>query len=79
MPINKNEISKEMMAVAMRCEDAGELVSLAKEHGIVVTKEEAEAYLAELEDFELDSDSLKQVAGGACYDVEFTWKGCEQW
>ena len=29
--------------------------------------EEAEAYMAELEDFELDGDTLKRVAGGGCY------------
>jgi predicted DNA-binding protein len=26
-----------------------------------------EVYLAELEDFELDGDTLKRVAGGGCY------------
>ena len=34
-----------------------------------LTKEEAEAYMAEMEDVELDSDALKQVAGGLCYSV----------
>ena len=34
----------------------------------VLTKEEAEAYLIELSDVELDSDALKNVAGGGtCY------------
>ena len=33
-----------------------------------LTKEEAEAYMAEMGDVELDSDALKQVAGGGkCY------------
>ena len=31
--------------------------------------ETAEAYMAEMEDVELDSDALKQVAGGLCYSV----------
>lgn len=32
-----------------------------------LTKEEAEAYMEELADFELDGVALKQVAGGICY------------
>ena len=63
MPINKNEITKEMIAKAMQCETADELIALANSEGIELTKEEAEAYLAELEDFELDSDVLQKVAG----------------
>ena len=39
-------------------------MALAKSEGIELTKEEAEAYLAELEDFELDEGMLKNVAGG---------------
>ena len=41
--------------------------------GYELTKEEAEAYLAELEDFELDSETLSQAAGGdvrVCYPVD---------
>ena len=67
MPINKNEITKEMIEKAMQCETADELIALANSEGIELTKEEAEAYLAEMEDVELDSDALKQVAGG-CRD-----------
>ena len=69
MPINKNEITKEMIAKAMQCETADELIALANSEGIELTKEEAEAYLAEMEDVELDSDALKQVAGGLCYSA----------
>ena len=64
MPINKNELTQEMIAKAMQCKDADELIALAKSGGIEITKEEAEAYMAELEDFELDEDMLKNVAGG---------------
>ena len=39
-------------------------MALAKEVGIELTKEEAEVYLAELEDFELDEATMKNVAGG---------------
>ena len=64
MPINKNELTKEMLAKAMHCETADELIALAKSEDIELTKEEAEAYLAELDDFELEDDMLKNVAGG---------------
>ena len=64
MPINKNELTKEMIAKAMQCETAEELIALAKSEGIELTKEEAEAYLAELTDFELDEGMLTNVAGG---------------
>ena len=69
MPINKNEITKEMFAKAMQCETADELIALAKSKGIKLTKEEAEAYFAELDDYELDGEDLKQVAGGMCYSA----------
>ncbi len=55
MPINKNELTKEQIAKAMSCETAEELMVLAKTEGIELTKEEAEAYLIELSDVELDS------------------------
>ena len=69
MPINQNELTKEQIAKAMACETAEELMALAKSEGIELTKEEAEAYLAEMDDMELDSDALKNVAGGLCYSA----------
>ena len=79
MPINKNEITKEMIEKAMQCETAEDLIALAKSEDIELTKEEAEAYLAELADFELDDAMLKNVAGGGA--ICYTWayqvnKGC---
>ena len=61
-----------MIAKAMQCETADELIALANSEGIELTKEEAEAYLAELEDFELDSDVLQKVAGGGVYETVTT-------
>ena len=69
MSINKTELTKEQIAKAMSCETAEELMELAKTIGVELTKEEAEAYMAEMEDVELDSDALKQVAGGLCYSA----------
>ena len=67
MSINKNEITKEMLAKAVQCRNADELIALAKTRGMELTKEDAEAYMAELADFELDADTLQNVAGGGCY------------
>ena len=64
MPINKNELTKEMFVKAMQCETADELIALAKAGGYEVTEEDAEAYLKELEDYELDKETLQKVAGG---------------
>ena len=72
MSDNEIVVTKEQIQKAMACETAEELMELAKEVGI--TKEEAEAYMAELEDFELDGDTLKRVAGGGCY-LESTTPG----
>ena len=67
MPINKNELTKEQIAKALSCETAEELMALAKAEGMELTKEEAEVYMAEMEDIELDEETLAKVAGGMDY------------
>ena len=67
MPIDKNRITKEMIEKAMQCKTAEELAELAKAEGVDITRAEAEAYLAELADVELDGKELRGVAGGDCY------------
>ena len=66
MPVNHNELTKEMIMQAY------ELIALAKTGGIELTKEEAESYMTELADFELDENQMQQVAGGVktCYMVD---------
>ena len=66
MPINKNEITQEMLEKAMQCKTVEELMALAKSTGFELTKVEAEAYMAELAG-ELDGKEIKNVAGGTCY------------
>ncbi|MBQ3366004.1 MAG: Nif11-like leader peptide family RiPP precursor [Acidaminococcaceae bacterium] len=68
MPINKKELRKEMLEKALRCKTADELMALAKTGGYEITKDEAEAYMAELADAELNEETLKKVAGGMCWD-----------
>ena len=67
MTIDKKELTKEMIEKAMQCKSADELIALAKTGGFEMTKEEAESYMEELSDFELDGIALKNIAGGKCY------------
>ena len=67
MTINKKDITKELVEKALQCKTAEDLMELAKAEGVAITKEEAEAYMAELADVELDGKELKNVAGGDCY------------
>ena len=54
---NMQVLKKELIEKAMHCTNAEELMALAESEGISLTKEEAEAYLAEMEDVELDVKS----------------------
>ena len=65
MPINKNELTREQITKAMACETAEDLMALVKAKGHEITKEEAEACMAELADIELDEATLQQAAGGS--------------
>ena len=67
MAVNRKEITNEQIMKAVQCKTADELMALAKAEGVDITKEEAEAYLAELADVELDNNALGKVAGRDCY------------
>ena len=68
MKINPSELSKEQIEKALACKTAEELMELARREGVELTKDEAEAYLADLADFGLDGETLQRVAGGRCYE-----------
>ena len=70
--LDLNSFTKEQMARASLCKTSEELVELAKEAGIEITKEQAEAYMSELQNVELDQETLEKVAGGieTCYAVD---------
>ena len=65
--IDKSKITKEMLEKAAQCKTAEQLIALAKAEGYDITKEQAEAYLAELANYELDEKALDKVAGGVCW------------
>ena len=64
MQIQGKEITEEMLNKAEQCESAEELIALAKEEGIELQKEQAEAFLDEIMDVELSPSDIDDVAGG---------------
>ena len=70
MPIDKSKITNDILVKASKCKTAEELIALAKAEGYEITKAEAEAYMVELENCELDEKALDKVAGGGCYSDE---------
>lgn len=75
MKIDKTKLTKEQLAMALECKTAEELVALAKAEGYDITKEQAEAYLDEMENRELDRQELDKVAGGTGTSC---WQDCTQ-
>ena len=64
MQYKGKEISEEMMKKAEACKSVEELMALAGENGLELTEEEAEAFLNDIGDVELDSEGLYKTAGG---------------
>ena len=62
--LDLNSLTKEQIEKAMECKTPEELIALAKEAGVELTLEQAKAYLEELQDVELDQETLDKVAGG---------------
>ena len=60
MPINKNELTKEMIEKAMQCKTTDELMTLVKAEGYDITIEEAEAYLGKFPMRSLTGEKLKK-------------------
>ncbi|MBQ8698214.1 MAG: Nif11-like leader peptide family RiPP precursor [Schwartzia sp.] len=65
--INVNELTQEQIEKALACQTAEELMAAAKEEGFDLTKEEADAYMAEMADLELDDEMLRNAAGGGYF------------
>ena len=64
--LDLNSLTKEQITKAMECKTPEELIELAKKYGAGITKEQAEAYLSELQNVEMDLNTLDNVAGGGC-------------
>ena len=74
MKFKGQEIPREVVEKAMQCDTPEELVALAKEHGFEITTEQAKAYLAEMEDIDLDSEQMKKVSGGMLLDKVLSYE-----
>ena len=48
-----------MVQKALKCKTADALLNLAEAEGYEMTRDEAEAYIAEMADYELDDETLK--------------------
>ena len=70
--LKREELTKDMVKQALKCKDTDELLGLAKSQDYEMTREEAEAYMAEINDFELDDEAMAAVAGGikTCYMID---------
>ena len=78
MQYKGKEISNELMEKVMQCEDAEEIIKLAAENGVEVSKEEAEAFLDEHSDVELDEEMLDLASGGSPYSCPDQEGGCNK-
>jgi hypothetical protein len=70
MENNRPELTKEQLVKAMKCANADELMALAKSEGYDLTKEQAQAFLDEFVDRELDDALLNKIAGGCLTAAE---------
>lgn len=61
------DMTQEMLQKAKKAENSAALLALAKENGIELTQEEADAAFAQLHKTgELSDDELENVTGGGC-------------
>ena len=78
--------SSELLEKAKQAKNAEELLTLAKENGMEMTEDQAQAYYAQLHPTsgEMADDELENVAGGGCHSkdgrlVVTIDYGCENW
>lgn len=61
--------TKEQIEKAMACTSVDELLELAKAENVPMSKEEAEAYLAQLNNAELTPADIEDIVGGCIENV----------
>ena len=78
--------NQEMLAKARKAETKEELLNMAKENGVEMDAESAQAYFDQLHKptGEMSDDELDDVAGGACYKgdgrmVTTVGNSCRSW
>ena len=65
------EFNTELLEKAKEAKSTEELLTLAKENGVELTKEETEAYFAQMnKSGELSDEELDNVAGGGCHNKD---------
>lgn len=73
----EQKMSQETFQKIRDCETPEQLIELAKADGKEITKEQAEAFFAQMQDVELDKADLKAVAGGdnctRCWCNNVSW------
>jgi len=69
--IDPKLLTKEILAKAVKCETAEDIIALAKENGVELSAESAKEYLGKLENFDVNitDEDLAKVAGGRCWDI----------
>lgn len=79
-------LSEELLEKAKQTKSVEELLSLAKENGVEMTEEQANAYFTQLHKAsgEIADDELENVAGGGCHSgdgrlVVTERYDCENW
>lgn len=66
--MKKYGFSADFVEMVKQCETVDELIEVANEQGIELSVEEANAYLADIQDFELDDKNIDKVAGGSSWN-----------
>ena len=57
-------VSKEFFVEASKCKSVDELLALAKDKGVELSKDVAEKFMAQISESELSIDKIDEVAGG---------------
>ena len=67
--INEMTFTEEQIEAAQNCETADDVLALAQEVGIEITRQQAEAFIQETQNCELDDDALEDVNGGTMLGI----------
>lgn len=60
------KVSKEVFSRALECKTVEDLLALCEKEGLQISQEDAEKFIAQAGDQELDLNTVNDVAGGFC-------------